>query len=215
MIFTLKFKKEDGHKIFFISDLHIRHQKLVESRGFWTVEEHDAAIINGWNSTVGNDGTVFMLGDFVLGAGEKSFEVYSGLLRDLNYKELYICPGNHHAGVRKSLEMVEPIDSLLRRRLNINGKTVHFIPNYYEIFIGHVPIVLSHYPIISFNGQRAGAIHLHGHCHGSLGKNEWMQQNFYNCRVMDVGYENVKKPISFDRVMEIMQNREITTLDHH
>lgn len=221
MIYQLKFKKEDGAKIFFFSDPHINHAKLLESRGFSTIEEHDKTIIDNWNSVVDNESTVFMLGDFVLGAGEKSFDVYYNLLKVLNYRRLYICAGNHHAALKKLWEMAklngEPIDDYYRKSLYLEDKNkkVYFIPNYYEIFVGSVPVVLCHYPIISFNGQRAGTILCHGHCHSSLHKNEWLENNFYKGRVIDVGYEEIKKPISFNELQEIMDKREIVTFDHH
>ena len=221
MIYQLKFKKEDGAKIFFISDLHIGHAKLLESRGFSTIEDHNNTIISNWNSVVDNDSTVFMLGDMVLGAGDKSFETYYNLLNILNYKRLYICSGNHHAALKKLWEMAklnnEPIDDFYRKSLYLEDKNkkVYFIPNYYEIFIGVTPVILSHYPIISFNGQRAGAIFLHGHSHNSLHKTEWLENNYYKGKVMDVGYEGIKKPISFNEIKEIMDKKEIVTFDHH
>ncbi len=231
MINILKFKKEDGDKIFFFSDFHHSHAKLLESRGFPTIEEHDETIINNWNSVVDNNSIVFFLGDLVLGAGEKSKEVYSQLLEKLNYKELYCGMGNHGAGYKqlfnRNLEFNQ-IDKYYRLNIthqslyengckleNLGDKKIYFIPNYYEIFIGNQPVILSHYPILSFNGQRNSAIHLHGHCHNSLHKTEWIDKNYYAGRVMDVGYEGIKNPISFNQIKEIMDKREIRTFDHH
>lgn len=220
MINILKFKKEQGDKIFFFSDFHHSHAKLLESRGFSTIKEHDEFIINGWNSVVDNESIVFYLGDLVLGAGDKGEEVFSNLLETLNYKELFIMPGNHFSGYRQFFNKEwnfedNCIDSFYRLEMTNLKRKVYFIPNYYEIFIGHAPIVLSHYPILSWNGQRAGSIFLHGHCHNSLHKTEWLENNYYKGRVIDVGYENIKKPISFNELQEIINKREIITFDHH
>lgn len=61
-------------------------------------------------------------------------------------------------------------------------------------------IVMCHYPFRSWNGKCHGSWHLHGHCHGRLGP---------NCeRIMDVGWDVWKEPITFDFVKLFMENKE-------
>jgi calcineurin-like phosphoesterase family protein len=231
MINILKLKPEDGAKIFFFSDPHINHAKLLDSRGFSTIEEHDETIIKNWNSVVDNESTIFMLGDMVLGAGEKSMEVYLSLLSRLNFKRLYAMQGNHGAAYKRLFNnslKINQIDEFYRLRLplqtqyelgakmgDIENKVVYFIPNYYEIFIGNIPLVLSHYPILSWNGIRANSIMLFGHCHNSLEKTDWVKNNYLIGKCMDVGYESIKKPISFNEVQDIMKTRHTIKVDHH
>ena len=49
----------------FFGDPHIGHKlpRLLEARGFKTVEEHDTALINRYNSVVGTDDIVLWMGD--------------------------------------------------------------------------------------------------------------------------------------------------------
>lgn len=218
MVNILKFKYANSSKIFVISDLHIRHTKLLESRGFKTIEEHDKTIIDNWNSIVDNESVVFALGDIIVGAKDKGIETFEYLINTLNFKELYICPGNHYSGYRqffnKTLETVK-IDKYYRLTYSFGVKLVHFVPNYYEIYIGSQPVVLSHYPILSFNGMAAGSILLFGHCHNSLEKTAWIKDNYLVGKCMDVGWDNHRKPLSFTEIKNIMDNRSIIKVDHH
>lgn len=53
---------------FFIGDLHLGHKRVVQFRPWTTVEEHDAAIIENWNSTVRKHDTVYVCGDVAFGS---------------------------------------------------------------------------------------------------------------------------------------------------
>lgn len=223
MVNILSFKTEKDGKIFFFSDLHYSHSKLNEKRGFKDDEEQKKTLINNWNSNVSNEDTVFLLGDTVLGAGDKSYETFEYLLKTLNYKEIFIMMGNHGAGYNRlfnsHLEMGDRIDKYYRLRFSIERdegfKRVNLIPNYYEIFVNSQHIVLSHFAILSWNGVGKSTWHLFGHSHNSLSETPWIRDNYLVGKCMDVGFENVKAPISFDKVKEIMDARIVIQPDHH
>lgn len=61
------------NKIWFTSDTHFYHNKIVEycQRPFASVEEMNEELIARWNSVVHRDGIVFHLGDFGFGGAEK------------------------------------------------------------------------------------------------------------------------------------------------
>jgi calcineurin-like phosphoesterase family protein len=219
MVNILKFNQQKYGNVFFISDLHYCHQKLVEQRGFSSVEEMNNAIIENWNKTVTNDDIVFALGDLVLGAGEKSIEVFKGLLDTLNYRELYLMSGNHSAGFRKIFnegiksEVIDEYYRLPYRQMQNVSKTVYFIPNYYEIFVDGTPIVLSHYPIRCWNNYAKSSFMICGHVHGSL--HDALPTTLNKGKILDVGWENFKRPINFNDVKTIMNNKSIFIEDHH
>lgn len=50
---------------YYISDLHIGHTNALafDARPFKTIEENDETIKNNWNSVVGLDDDVYLLGD--------------------------------------------------------------------------------------------------------------------------------------------------------
>ena len=82
-------------KIFFTSDLHFGHKnilKFTKPRPFATIEEHDQAIINNWNSVVNRDDTVYVLGDIAMNMDP---DVLENHLECLNgHKRLIL--GNHY-----------------------------------------------------------------------------------------------------------------------
>lgn len=51
----------------FTSDLHLGHRFVASLRGFDTVEEHDAAVLDGLRDTLSAGDTVWMLGDLSCG----------------------------------------------------------------------------------------------------------------------------------------------------
>ncbi len=77
---------------------------------------------------------------------------------------------------------------------------------YKQIVINKQKIVLCHYPIASWNGMHRGYWMLHGHCHGSY-QGEG--------KILDVGWDNLGKLVSFEELKEFMDKREITHEGHH
>ena len=85
-------------KIWFSSDLHLGHNRsfIYAPRGFNSIEEMNEAIIERWNSVVGADDDVYVLGDLMLGDNEKGLDC----IERLNGK-LHIVLGNHDTNVRE------------------------------------------------------------------------------------------------------------------
>lgn len=49
--------------VYVIADLHFGHAKVAAARGFATVQEHDAQLVELWNATVSKRDVVYVLGD--------------------------------------------------------------------------------------------------------------------------------------------------------
>lgn len=201
-------------EILFWSDTHFNHAclhwevPLWKARGFDSVEEHNEGLIDRWNQVCSKDSIVFHLGDFIF--GKESIQNFSNIVQNrLNFKALYSLPGNHYSGWKQIFE------SLNGNVWKINeNKTVFFVPNYLEIYANGVPMVLSHYPLASFNGQAKGAIHLHGHCHSNLAKSE-LGPLIYKTKTLDVGVENCPFPVDFGYLKERFIHQPTLTYDHH
>lgn len=140
-------------KNFYISDLHFGHKNILafDNRPFKDTAEHDRAIIERWNSAVGIEDSVWILGDFSWYPAMKTIEIY----KQLNgIKHLVI--GNH--------------DHKLLRNRDVQALFTEIVP-YKEIDFGNNNgVVLCHYPIPCFNHHYYGWYHLYGHVHNSF---EW------------------------------------------
>ena len=136
---------------YFISDLHFGHRNCLafDNRPFNSIEEHDEAIINNWNNTVGIDDDVYILGDISWYNSTKTIEIFKRLNGNL-----HLIKGNHDANVLKNPEL---------RKLFVE------IADYKELYIDDgKSIVLCHYPIPCFKNHYYGWYHLYGHVHSSF-----------------------------------------------
>ncbi len=69
--------------VYFIGDAHFDHRNIIKycDRGFSGVTEMNQTIMNNWNSTVGDDETVYYLGDWAFGWGHKPARHWKNQLR--------------------------------------------------------------------------------------------------------------------------------------
>ena len=77
-------------KIYFIADTHFGDERILryENRPFESAENMDCRLIDRWNKVVGQEDTVYLLGDF----GADGYE--SKILAELNGKKILV-KGNH------------------------------------------------------------------------------------------------------------------------
>lgn len=193
-----RYLRLSGDNIFFWSDLHLGHNKpfLYGNRGFATVEDHDKYIVEKWNETLNNDSTIFLLGDTIFGhnAEQRLKEFFDAV----NFSNVVLLAGNHNAGYKQLFtENYQPSDT---------NKSIFYCPPYLETIINKQAIILSHYPIASWNGQK-DSYHIHGHCHSNL--------TIDLGRAIDVGIENYKEPLNIDDALVELKSRTRILFDHH
>ena len=199
----MRYEKQN---IFFISDLHLFHKNVIkfDNRPFADVEEMHVEMIKRWNNVVGENDIVYNLGDLSFGRSDGT----KWFVHSLKGKIIHIM-GNH--------DKMKDIISLGR----MDG--VHEYGT--EIWIkdedndglrgcnGYQQIIMSHYPIFSWNRSHYGSWHLHGHTHGSLMAT---QQEYYKRKVMDVGCPRIDyTPISYEQVKAEMKKKKVGVVDHH
>lgn len=138
--------------IFFTSDTHFGHSKIIDycKRPFSSIEEHDKALIQNWNSVVGQDDTVFHLGDFAYG----NSQFIANIIKQLN-GNIILIKGNH------DLKNMNPTlcnmfsDVVYQARILIDKQTVY----------------LNHFPFLCFDHgdinlyKNNYSIQLFGHVH--------------------------------------------------
>ena len=165
---------------YYISDTHFGHYNIIKHchRPFKTAEEMDNAMIKNWNDTVSQNDTVYILGDIAFSKTDPM-----EYLKQLNGKKIVVV-GNHDYDISKN------------RKKYIESKTLYGIYDYLEIkdFVNNQPykIVMSHYPMVEWNGFFRGSIHLYGHIHNNEQNNAYrvmsMIENAFNVGADVLGF---------------------------
>ena len=181
-----------------------------KSRGYNSSFEHDEGLIRNWNKKANASTIGFLLGDTIF--GHNADERLLSLFRRLDFKELYIMSGNHQAGYKQLIERVQ--DNILLPSAS-EYKQVHFVPNYLETIINGQTIVMSHYPILSWNGAGKGAYHIFAHVHGNLNRSELGRMYLKTGLNYEVSVENCPSPITFGELRAEMRKKVQSCPDHH
>lgn len=175
------------HKVFFTSDLHIGHSRIINFTGrpYNDVKGMNNALISNWNEVVSDDDDIFLLGDIIWSDSSHEF---NRLMRKLNGIK-HIIPGNHDS--KKALRNL-PENCILHDDvvdLYIEGLARSFM--------------LSHYPLYSWQGIQRGVINLHGHIHSGENSHNGFDTAFVSNYHYDIGVDNNDYyPIELDKLIE-------------
>jgi calcineurin-like phosphoesterase family protein len=160
-------------------------------RDFESVEEMNDAIVDRFNEKVRENDIIFILGDIAFGGHEN----VGKFMRRLRCQNRHLVYGNHD----KPIEM------------NRDGLQGFFKSCEYKRYI-HVDgqyIMLDHFAHRIWDKSHHGAWHLYGHSHSKLEHLPWGKS-------MDVGVDTHDMyPYSFEEIKEILDKREVLTIDHH
>lgn len=164
--------------IWFTSDTHFGHANIIKycNRPVQSVAEMDELLTQNWNDSIRAEDIVYHLGDVTF---YKDPELIEAVMSRLNgIKHLII--GNHD-------------------KVSVIGKYFYTCLPYHELYrITKHPIILSHYPIESWNMKFHNSIHLHGHTHGTIDNS--------GLRRFDVGVDCwVMKPVNLDEILEVAE----------
>ena len=169
-----------GNKVrYYIADCHFFHENLIhrmDNRGFSSVEEMNAYMIEKWNNKVNKNDEVVILGDFSWGKPEQTQEILSQL-----NGILYMIRGNH--------------DHYLKSAKFDTSRFV-WVKDYAEIYDNKRKVVLCHYPVMCYSGQyrldKKGTpktYMLYGHVHDTFDQRllEQFQEITVNSKRMTLG----------------------------
>jgi calcineurin-like phosphoesterase family protein len=196
----------------FTSDTHYWHYNIIEFCGRPVFPDTLPGIIPGWvsreeacqemnemlikryNEVVKPDDLVYHLGDFAFCGSQKA----NAILEQLPGRKFWIL-GNHDMGLMKQVaHHFEWVRDYYKLKVELEREGVKYVQ----------PIVLCHFPILSWDNMSHGSWHLHGHCHGSLPDS--------GVKRIDVGVDcHNWYPISLERVTKLMALRAVKPVDHH
>lgn len=134
-------------RTFFTADSHFGHSGIIRmcERPWSNVEDMDEALIAGWNAVVSPGDVVWHVGDF---AHRLDAAKMRSIFERLN-GDKHLVPGNHDHEDTFALgwKSISPL---------------------VEVVVDKTRIVMCHYSLRTWPGQRKGAIQLYGHSHGRL-----------------------------------------------
>ena len=182
--------------LYFTADTHFNHASIIKlcGRPFENVEQMNSALIQNWNSCIGSNDEIYILGDFLFkGNGIEA----NNLLQSLNGKK-YLIKGNH--------------DKYLEDKA-FNKNNFKWIKDYYVLSYGGKKFVLFHYPILEWEGYFKNAVHLYGHVHNSGSKIENKIENkiegqnrleILGKKAINVGVDvNNYSPVNIDEIIKM------------
>ena len=171
----------------FTSDCHFGHKNVLRlcNRPFNSIQHMEEEIIKKWNKKVNPNDVVYMLGDITWGYDSKEVK---NILDKMNGIK-YLIIGNH--------DKIGPHQ--------LSNCWAEIVP-YKRIIIDNKIIILSHYPMLEWDGAYHKSIHLHGHTHGLLDLKEYTKLTKHgNINCMDVGMDtNNYEPYSWEDIKKIM-----------
>jgi calcineurin-like phosphoesterase family protein len=149
------------------------------------------ALIHNWNSVVGVDDEVYHHGDL---AFEKNVSLLVSMLHRLNGK-IHFIMGNH--------------DQVVKNEQTVRDRFV-WVKDYFELKHNGQLFVMCHFPLLTWNKAHRGALHTHGHCHGSIDR-----LNIDTPRI-DVGVDPQGYfPQDLDSIRTRLAGNQYTPVDHH
>jgi len=199
----MKLRQEIKGNVYFSSDWHLSHTNIAGPkvsnwekgyRIFESVHEMNRTIIEAVNNKVGQEDTLFYLGDFYFGDKSKMKNI-----RNMIYcQNIIFIMGNHDK----------------ENEINKIFPSVYDICEFNSIKFANTHYFLSHYAHRIWPRSHHGSVHLYAHSHNSLEFETWGKS-------MDIGIDSAYslfgefRPFAEEEVIKIINQREIKKLDHH
>lgn len=219
-------KKDTKRRLFFTSDLWFYRDNIIDirKRKYKNVSEMNDAYIDKWNMCVGENDVVFVLGNFIYDFSK--YEIILGMLRGTKVllptdfdKQCIMQNQNLITDILTSETggLVENFDYVTYKAYNSVGLTTNKedfemlkakIENDEDDFVllhnnimefSDYGIVISHYPLLDWNGKEMGSINIHG---GTI----QTPTNLKSEKRFNVGVDFCgETPVAYDYIIKIIE----------
>ena len=213
-------------KIFFSTDWHVFHdpkawdEPIWKMRGYSSLDEETEDIIYKVNSKVGEDDTLYYMGDIFLNATD---EMCCDFLNRINCQNINLLFGNHESNMyriyKQNLEEEYGFREVGNTQVEVyplRVGNVVFMGNHLEIRVGKQHIVMNHFPLHIWNKNNwkhgSPAWNLSGHSHNS---DPTRNPDCPTGKHMDCGWDWKKDIWTFEEISDIMSTKTSEILDHH
>lgn len=219
--------------IYVIADTHFGHKNIASindsswnkgQRPYNSLHEMNKALIEGINDTVGQEDTLYHLGDWSFGGIENIWNFRKRIICE----NIHLILGNHDDHIENNKLITIPEEE---RDMCFNRFGGHYmiepsllfssISHYKEIKVNSKTFCLSHYAHRVWNGSHKGFYHLYGHSHDTLDiVDQFGTPNIWG-RSMDCGVESAirllgrARPFALEEITRILDKRPIKFVDHH
>lgn len=215
--------------IWFTADTHFGHSNILggDQRPFDSIEQMNARLIAAINDRVSCRDTLYVLGDF----SYRTTVAEALRLRErVNCEHVRLIRGNHDKdwglleppardGGGKGRGGAKKAGGSKARAVSVGsgGAVSEPAPGPFEAVLDYLELkpgechgtrmVLSHYPMLSWNGKRRGSIQLHGHIHAGAAYNKRNRRR--GIFRYDVGVDaNGYAPVSRDEILDFFRGVE-------
>lgn len=169
--------------VWFTADWHFYHNRILEFHPkrkelFGTnMKEVTEKMIQKWNSRVSKKDTVYILGDLAFGDSEQKRKLF----QRLNGNKILIL-GNHDKVADYNTCYFNHITQI---------KNMTFKKSIFPSLPKDIEVIMCHFPLYRWEHYEKGAIHLHGHCHGSIDSDNKFSNNTIDNHIrIDVGLDS-------------------------
>lgn len=192
-----KLEISKDRNIYFVGDLHYNHENVIkfDNRPFNSVNEMNEFIVKNLKETLKPNDILFDLGDMFW---KESDDNIRKVLEEIPTKNIYKIIGNH--------------DNYQLFSKNLRGYFIE-VGDIFDVNIKYLDqnykVILSHFPLITWQSKAYGSIHLHAHCHGNLDK---FNNDSTDLRA-DIGFNSEISKINnsfiipFSKVIEYFNNK--------
>ena len=145
--------------VYYTADWHLNHENLIKrkARKASSVVEINELIISNVNEVVGEQDTLYILGDLTMSNAE-NLRALMDMLQSVKCKNIQVLKGNH--------DSLHDLAILKGNKIINNWHTFKTITD--TAFGIEIPVALSQYPILDYHSQVEPMLCLHGHSHGCL-----------------------------------------------
>jgi calcineurin-like phosphoesterase family protein len=215
----MKIILETGQNLFITSDTHFNHSNICRGISNWakgegtrdykTLAHMNTDIHTNINNLVGENDVLIHLGDWSFGGFESIAEFRSKLI----CKNIHLFLGNHDHHILNNRDNVRDLFTSVNEQRMV---TIVVPSELKGAKAAKHRMVLSHYPLASWQDMGQGVMHIHGHIHTPH------QFKVSPGKMMDVGIDGNPEfqPYTLDQVLKLIKHRPIQSLlqheyDHH
>ena len=167
-------------------------------------------IVKIWNQIVSEEDILYCLGDWSF-AGIDNIKNFRNQLR---CQTIHLVLGNHDDHIRKN-KIITSTDNIGNNYVQVQS-LFSSVNEALTVKHGKHMFYLNHYAHRVWYGSHKGCIHLYGHSHDSLDKNNQFWGKSMDCGI-DSAYRILGeyRPFSIEEVISIMDKRDIRFVDAH